>query len=477
MVFLKDKATLKYIGLNNTLVNLKRTDSVWNYQFLVDYFSSPKKSTSNKDSLSIDLKILQIENLTFNQVDQWAGKDMKVAVEKLELYADDINFFDKKIFINTLNFKSPVFSQYNYPGNRPVRINTTDVDTVKTVAPLTNYQWNNAGWRAAVGNIKITNGIFNNERKTERAIYTDRFDAQHLHVFNISGDIKNIRWEHDTVKAAVSLSAKERSKLDIKKFQTNMVLHPRLIEFNDLDLQINNSKLGNYYAMEYKNMSKDMGDFLHKVNLEGRFKNSIIHTDDLAIFAPALKSWKRILYIDGLAKGTIDNLSARNMIIKSGSTFLEGNISLRGLPDINTTFIDFNANSLQTNYTDLATFIPSLKTITRPQLSKLGTIYYKGNFTGFVNDFVAYGSFNTNLGSLTADLNMKVPAGKTPTYSGKISTASFKLGEFFSNKLLGNIAASGTINGSSFKAQNLNANFIGDIKSITVNNYNYQNIK
>ena len=36
--FLKNKATLKYVALDNALVNMERTDSVWNYQFLIDYF-------------------------------------------------------------------------------------------------------------------------------------------------------------------------------------------------------------------------------------------------------------------------------------------------------------------------------------------------------------------------------------------------------------------------------------------------------
>jgi len=46
--FLRNKATLKYVSLTNATVNMQRTDSVWNYQFLVDYFSSPKKDTLKK---------------------------------------------------------------------------------------------------------------------------------------------------------------------------------------------------------------------------------------------------------------------------------------------------------------------------------------------------------------------------------------------------------------------------------------------
>ena len=39
--FLKDKAVLHYIGLENAVINLSRTDSVWNYRFLQDYFDPP----------------------------------------------------------------------------------------------------------------------------------------------------------------------------------------------------------------------------------------------------------------------------------------------------------------------------------------------------------------------------------------------------------------------------------------------------
>ena len=56
--FLKSKATIKYLSLTNAVVNMQRTDSVCNYQFVVDYFSSPKKTTTKKGGIEVDLKIL-----------------------------------------------------------------------------------------------------------------------------------------------------------------------------------------------------------------------------------------------------------------------------------------------------------------------------------------------------------------------------------------------------------------------------------
>ena len=42
--FLKDKVTTTLCGLEDAQVNLYRnTDTIWNHQFLIDYFSNPKK--------------------------------------------------------------------------------------------------------------------------------------------------------------------------------------------------------------------------------------------------------------------------------------------------------------------------------------------------------------------------------------------------------------------------------------------------
>ena len=49
--FFKDKIELKYIGLTDTYIHLSRKDSVWNYQFLADYFGSG--STQEKTTIQL----------------------------------------------------------------------------------------------------------------------------------------------------------------------------------------------------------------------------------------------------------------------------------------------------------------------------------------------------------------------------------------------------------------------------------------
>ncbi len=68
-----------------------------------------------------------------------------------------------------------------------------------------------------------------------------------------------------------------------------------MMEFKNLDILTNKSHLQDYYAMHYNNFNDDMQDFIHKVTVEGHFKNSKLSSDDLAYFAPETVPGIRIL--------------------------------------------------------------------------------------------------------------------------------------------------------------------------------------
>ena len=472
--FFKDKITLHYVSLDDAIVNMSRTDSVWNYQFLVDYFDSPKKTGSKSNGIDFDIKEIHLVNIHFNKIDKWIGQDMIGSIKKADIKMDGIDFIKKHIGINDVYLEEPLFSMYDYTGKKPAEPNIVSI--MEKIPGLSAFKWNNSGWVVELKKIELYNGGFKNDQETFRKPYTDRFDGQHISFNTISGTIDNVIFKDDTLHANVLLTGKEQSGLLIKKIQSSMRFTPGIMEFGNLDLETNNSHIGNYYSMRYDNFNKDMKNFLKDVTLEGRFKDSKLSSDDLAIFAPELSSWKRMFYLEGNAEGSIDNFSAKNIKVKSGNTIVDGDIAMRGLPDINSTFIDFKANSFQTNYTDLVTIIPALKNVNQPALSKLGTIYYKGNFTGFLNDFVTFGTISTNLGIVAADLNMKLPANGIPTYSGKIVTQGFKLGQFLNEPQVGSVSLNGKVVGSGFALKNLDANFDGAIRQIEFNGYDYQNL-
>jgi hypothetical protein len=471
--FLKDHISINNLALDNAVVNMHRRDSVWNYQFLLDYFSPPKSKKTQKEPIQLNVKELHFTDITFNKTDEWVGQNMAVSLSKMNIIVDKLDVPGKQLIIKDIYLEKPLFWQSDYEGRKP---KVTDLTSLTAKIPVISaFKWNKSGWMVKAGKLQIFDGSFRNEKYTTRDVYANMFDSRHILFSSINGNLSDLVFLNDTLRAGISLNAKERSGLVIKKLESNLRFTPDLMEFNNLELQTNKSRLSNYFSMSYKSFNKDMSSFIHNVILDANFKESVLSTDDLAIFAPQLSSMKRVFALEGHIKGTIDNFSARRIKIRTGASFIDGNIAIRGLPDINSTFIDVKSNLLQTNYTELVSIIPALRKVTTPALPKLGNIKYTGNFTGFVNDFVAYGIISTNLGNITADLNMKLPKGGTPSYSGKLNTAGFQLGEFLNDRKLGNIALNGTIKGSGFSLSKLNADFKGDINRLYYAGYTYQN--
>ncbi|HEY9362294.1 MAG TPA: hypothetical protein VIQ00_03450, partial [Chitinophagaceae bacterium] len=338
-------------------------------------------------------------------------------------------------------------------------------------------QWNTEGWQVLVKNVSLKNGGIAIEREGGQPPVHDLFDERHIVLSELNGQFKNFQLMNDTITSKVNISVKDRGGFVIKKISTDYKLTPKLMEFKNLDLVTDKSHLRNYYAMHYNNLNDDMQDFVHAVTLEGHFEDSKLSTEDLAYFAPETKSWNTVFSLNGNAKGKVDNITAQKMIIRAGANnYVDGDISLRGLPDIEETFIDFRARELRTTYTELVNLIPSLKGITTPRLSTFGNIKFSGSYTGFVRDFVTYGTLSTDIGILQADVHLQVPHAGQALYAGKISTNNFQLGKFIDNSGIGTISFDGKINGKGFNANDVNLGIDGTISKVVFNNYTYTNI-
>jgi len=67
-----------------------------------------------------------------------------------------------------------------------------------------------------------------------------------------------------------------------------------------------------------------------------------------------------------------------------------------------------------TTYKDAITFVPSLKKINQPRIDRLEYIRFKGNFTGYLNDFITSGTIETGIGTIIANVNMKLQKKNLP---------------------------------------------------------------
>jgi hypothetical protein len=469
--FLKDELVLRYVGLEDAYINMYRKDSLWNYQFLVDYFSptTPKKE-KKKSTLKFNLKKLDFKNVSFVKNDEWVGTRMQVSMNNMQLDADNINIDENRIEIKHLELDRPFFGLTNFKGLRP-----PVVKKKKPKADSAMY-FNEGNLWLTVGKLTIKNGVYQNLTSANRAPYT-YFDALNMHFSKINGSVSNVSFIKDTIKANIDLAAKERSGLDLRKLKTRFKLTPQIMEFSALELVTPKSRLQNYYAMKFTDFNEDFKNFVEKVTMEVKFTNSEIDSDDLAYFAPAAKTWNKKISISGYGKGTVANIETKNLLIRAGNnTIVSGDLSMVGLPDINKTFINFQQGNLQTTYRDAVLFLPAIGKIKSPSISSLGDVKFKGNFTGTISKFATNGNLSTNLGGLNANVSMEFPANGSARYSGRVVTQKFNLGKFLMIKDMGTMSFDGKVHGVGLSLGTLKTTVTGKIGQFNFKDYTYRKI-
>jgi hypothetical protein len=472
--FFKDKVDLEYIGLENAVIKLNRSDSgTWNYQFVADYFAPDTAVSTKKTGVALDFKKLSLKNVVIYQVDPWLGEDMTAAVGDLEMDAHEVSLSKKNIDIVSLQLVNPKFSMFHYAGKRPGQ---PEMHGPATFIPGTELQWNPGDWKVNIATIHITGGNFNDKKGNGNKNVAGLFNPSDMQWSVINGDIQRLRFDKDTFSAKVAINTLERSGFRVKSLQSFVKMNPRGMYFDSLDLQTNYSLLRRYFSMSYHDMA-DMSDFIHKVQMSADFQDAHVSSEDIAYFAPEVRSWGKTIRLNGKVRGAVDDLFGKDVTIAIGNdTYVNGDIKLTGLPDINQTFIDLKTNDLRTNYADLVRFVPMVRNVKQPDLARLGNIHFNGTFTGFIRDFVTFGTIRTNLGTVKTDLNMKLPAGKEPMYSGTVSTGNFNLGAFIHNDKLGMISFAGVLKGHGFDPKTLGVNMNATISQFDFNGYRYHNI-
>ncbi len=473
--FFKKNIELKYIGLKDAYIHLQRSDSTWRHQFLVDYFAGPDQpEKKSAGTINLALREIDLQNIFLKQQDGWVGQDMTLSLASLNTVSRNVDFRRKRIEIASLNINQPYFSLYDYNGNRPAGYKKNTV-TRPIVTDTSTVDINDDKWKILVNTVSLKNGTFRSDHAS-RPLDPVAFDGKHILFSKINGDFKNLKWEMDTITASIRLSTKERSGFEVKQLVADAKFTPTEMTFSNLDIRTNDSHLQNYFSMRFDKFD-DMSDFEEKVRMEGNFINTEINSDDIAYFAPDLKTWKKRITISGLVKGPVSSLIGKDLDIKAGAnTFFRGDASLTGLPEINSTYLDIKANEFRTIYSDAVAFIPPLKKVTNPDLSQLRFVDFTGNFAGFINDFVTYGTIRTVLGTVKADVNLKLKNASYPVYSGTVSTAGFNLGPLIKDPNVGDVSFNATLKGVGFQPNSGNIALDARIGYVDYRGYRYQNI-
>lgn len=300
-----------------------------------------------------------------------------------------------------------------------------------------------------------------------------------LDVKNMNLIARNVVFFDDTIKADVKLlSLEEKSGFKIIDLFGKTTVSPRGLAVIGSHIETGNSNIHGDIVFEYEKYSS-YKEFVDEVDLRCTFDSASVYSGDLAYFVDALYGTDMRLGLAGKIRGTVSDLKARKLDLRFGSrSIFKGSVDMIGLPDIEETFMLVDVKQLRTNKKDLelidaAPFGEGNKLKMPKNLDNVGDINFHGNITGFVNDVVAYGTMDTDIGRLRTDMSfVRDTSDGEFTYDGRFIAEHFDLGKFYDNKNLGELSCDLVVDAHGSNINTLVADIEGTVGQLQFNEYN-----
>jgi hypothetical protein len=430
--------------------------------------------TSVTDRLSKDLNteisISGIQALPFSgiRIKDFLVRDLHndtlLFASRVHSEIDYFSFFKKHIFLGKITLNSPTLNIKEYEEGMNF---TFLLDSIAVNRPDT-VEWNYSvrGVDIKKGKVKFTNSIFQNETfKVDSLVFSDlNISATRTSRVNDSVDFR-----------LDNFSLVEKNGLTITSAGAKGKIRSDKISISDFFLRTDKSDLS-IDKVEFPVAPEETG---HSATQRFRadLNKLIISPEELALYFRNIPVPENPLVLSGQINGSLKNLKGKNIVLSMGRrTRLQTSFDLTDLSDFKETFIFMKIEHLQTTSDDLLQL--SKKSQTPPEfLSNLGMIHYSGNLTGFFSDIVAFGTFDTEFGSLSTDIGVKYSEKEGVSFSGSLSTANFETGRVFNNKNNpGNLSMDVNINGYWKNRTSYFAYLMGDINSLEWNKYVYKDI-
>lgn len=312
---------------------------------------------------------------------------------------------------------------------------------------------------------------------------TNGMDFSHLNISNLALDVDNFEYTTDTTLASVkSASFTERSGFVLNDFTTDFSMYPTGISVKNLLIQTPSTEIKKSAVITYPSLASIQKD-PSLMGLDIDLENSKIAVSDIKMLAPQMSAQlsslpsDAALYVDAKVTGKVNDLNFQKLILKGlSSTDINASGTIKGLPDPKKVDADLTITKFQTSKKDIVSILPKgtlPSTITLPE-----TLAASGSIKGGINNLNTDLAINTSFGN--AKINgtlVNITNQNKARYNMVLSAQNLQLGALMQNPQLGLLTGNFKVDGKGLKPETANATFSGNIPNITLNKYNYRNIK
>ncbi|MGL5891441.1 MAG: hypothetical protein ACRC3B_16240, partial [Bacteroidia bacterium] len=251
----------------------------------------------------------------------------------------------------------------------------------------------NAPWDVELGGITLDN-VRIAYIDTRDTVANRGMDYQNIRTTNVYAHFGNIRPAGDSVQLHLDyLRAREQCGFELKEFESELTLSEEYAHFRKLKIATPASIVKGDLKFVYDSLEAIEDDFIGLVRMQGHLDSTQLEMADIAYFSPDLKGIREKVLVSGDVSGTVERLRCKNIRLEFGRySMIAGNFSFNGLPDIETTDMNFRIKELRTSYYDLGSLPAppfekgdSLFSQLPADMAKLGTIGFSGTYEGFLS--------------------------------------------------------------------------------------------
>lgn len=284
-------------------------------------------------------------------------------------------------------------------------------------------------------------------------------DWNHLNVKVLSAHINGVRMQEDLITGSVD---------DLTVLETDTGLLLGRLEAKKVRVGKGNAHVENITgplgANTYLNISRlDMDgkldiyeDFINRVRMDITLREgTYVSMQDVSHFAPNLDQMGFSGRIKGRLQGTVSDFHLSDFVVDglNDDIHVKASGSMTGLPEIETTALDFQVNELTFGMADLAGFVKDwahqvdLSSFRKMAPGEDFTI--AGHVGGFLNDMTFEGDITSRLGTAKADLYMRnaIDLDLPIVIGGHLDTDNLDIGRILGVKELGDLTLTTRVEG------------------------------
>lgn len=311
-----------------------------------------------------------------------------------------------------------------------------------------------------------------------------QFDKNHIEVKNLLSTLSLRSLQKDSINAYVKrLSFDEKSGLSLNKLTFKLLSNSKKASLEDFELRLPHSRLQLDTTTVDMSRMTSFDQFADSASIRLKIDRSQIVLSDLAPLAPALAFFKGPLTLSCDIRGEVNHLQARQLRIEySNEVFLSAEASIDGITTPRNTYLFGEIKELYASAVGINSIINGFnenKKEIPETITRLGSIRFKGDISGFFTELVAYGKLYTSRGSLQSDIMLSLNREKgTFAYNGTVATAKFDLGGLFNDgNPFGEIGFKLDLHGKSSKNGSPEGKLVGEITNFDFKGYPYKNIQ